>query len=66
MEIGIFEVIEGRKVYHNLSEYSNIGQMMKVYLDVIRVYTTSQHRAKVGRAAREIFQEVPDAALIHM
>jgi HD superfamily phosphohydrolase len=66
MEIGIFEVIDGRKVYHNLSDYSNIGQMMKVYLDVIRVYTTSQHRAKVGRAAREIFQEVPEAALIHM
>lgn len=66
MEIGIFEVIDGKKVYHNLSEYSNIGQMMKVYLDVIRVYTTSQHRMKVGRAAREIFQEVPEAALIHM
>lgn len=66
MEIGIFEVIDGKKVYHNLSEYSNIGQMMKVYLDVIRVYTTSQYRAKVGRAAREIFEEVPEAALIHM
>jgi hypothetical protein len=66
MEIGIFEVIDGKNVHHNLSEYSNIGQMMKVYLDVIRVYTIDQHRAKVGRAAREIFQEVPEAALIHM
>jgi len=66
MEIGIYEVIDGKKIYHNLSEYSNIGQMMKVYLDVIRVYTFNQYRTKVGRAAREIFQEVPEAALIHM
>ncbi len=66
MEIKIFEIIDGRKVPHDLSEYSNIAEMMKVYLDVIRVYTFDEHRAEVGRAAREIFQEVPDAALIHM
>jgi HD superfamily phosphohydrolase len=66
MEIGIFEVIDGKRVSHNLSEYSNIADMMKVYLDVIRVYTFEKHRAKVGRAAREVFQEVPDTALIHM
>ncbi|MHA1768439.1 MAG: HD domain-containing protein [Candidatus Thorarchaeota archaeon] len=66
MEIGIFEVIDGRVVPHNLSDYSNIAEMMKVYLDVIRVYTFDKNRAKVGRAAREVFQEVPDTALIHM
>jgi HD superfamily phosphohydrolase len=66
MEIGIFQVIDGKKVSHNLSEYSNIAEMMKVYLDVIRVYTVDRNRAEVGRAAREVFQEVPDAALIHM
>ena len=66
MEIGIFEVVDGNRVSHNLSEYSNIADMMKVYLDVIRVYTFDKHRAKVGRAAREVFQEVPDTALIHM
>ncbi len=66
MEIGIFQVIDGKKVSHNLSEYSNIAEMMKVYLDVIRVYTFDRNRAEVGRAAREVFQEVPDAALIHM
>ncbi len=66
MEISIFEIIEGKRVPRKLSEFSNIAQMMKVYLDVIRVYTYDRHRAKVGRAAREIFQEVPDAALIHM
>jgi HD superfamily phosphohydrolase len=66
MEIKIFEMVDGKKVPHDLSEYSNIAEMMKVYLDVIRVYTFDEHRSKVGRAAREIFQEVPDAALIHM
>ncbi len=66
MEIAIFEVIEGKRVPRKLSEFSKFAEMMKVYLDVIRVYTFDRHRAKVGRAAREIFQEVPDAALIHM
>ncbi len=66
MEIAIFEVIEGKRVPRKLSEFSKFAEMMKVYLDVIRVYTFDCHRAKVGRAAREIFQEVPDAALIHM
>jgi len=60
MEIGIFEVVEGKRIPRKLSNYSNIAQMMKVYLDVIRVYTFDRHRAKVGRAAREIFQEIPD------
>jgi hypothetical protein len=66
MEISIFELIEGKRVSRRFSEFSNIAQMMKVYLDVIRVYTYDRHRVKVERAAREIFQEVPDAALIHM
>jgi HD superfamily phosphohydrolase len=66
MEIRIFEMIDDKKVSHNLSEYSNIAEMMKVYLDVIRVYTFDRNRRKVGQAAREVFQEVPDAALIHM
>jgi hypothetical protein len=39
---------------------------MKGYFDVIRVYTTEKYRRDVGRAAREIFQEIPDTALIHM
>ncbi len=66
MEIRIFEIIDGKRVPHNLSEYSNIAEMMKTYLDVIRVYTFDKNRAKVGKAAREVFQELPDTALIHM
>jgi uncharacterized protein len=66
MEVSIFELIDGKRHSRNLSDYSNIAEMMKVYLDVIRVYTTDEHRTEVGQAAREIFQEVPDAALIHM
>jgi hypothetical protein len=66
MEIRIFELIDGKRQLHNLSEYSNIAEMMKVYLDVIRVYTSDQYRTEVGRASREIFRELPDTALIHM
>jgi HD superfamily phosphohydrolase len=66
MEIAIFEIVDGKKVSQHLSDYSNIAEMMKGYLDVIRVYTFDRNRARVGRAAREVFQEVPDTALIHM
>jgi HD superfamily phosphohydrolase len=66
MEIRIFELVDGKRELHNLSEYSNIAEMMKVYLDVIRVYTSDQYRTAVGRASREIFRELPDTALIHM
>jgi hypothetical protein len=66
MEIRIFELVDGKRMLHNLSAYSNIAETMKVYLDVIRVYTSDQYRTVVGRAAREIFRELPDTALIHM
>ncbi len=66
MEINIFEIIDGKRIPHNLSDYSNIAEMMKVYLNVIRVYTFDKNRVKVGKAARAVFQEVPDAAQIHM
>jgi HD superfamily phosphohydrolase len=66
MEIRVFEIIEGKKRSHFLSDTSNIADMMQGYFDVIRVYTFDRFRVEVGRAAREIFQEIPDAALIHM
>ena len=66
MEIRVFEIIEGEKRSHFLSDTSNIADMMQGYFDVIRVYTFDRFRVEVGRAAREIFQEIPDAALIHM
>ncbi|TXT56877.1 MAG: hypothetical protein BAJATHORv1_20474 [Candidatus Thorarchaeota archaeon] len=66
MEISIYETIEGKKITRNLSDLSNIAEMMKVYLDVIRVYTREPFRKAVGKASRAIFQEVPNAALIHM
>ena len=66
MEINVFEVIEGVRLSRHLSDFSNIASTMKVYFDLIRVYTVDENRSQVGQAAREIFQEVPDAALIHM
>lgn len=66
MEIRIFELVDGNRESHNLSEYSNIAETMKVYLDVIRVYTSDQYRSSVSQASREIFRELPDTALIHM
>ncbi len=66
MEINVFELVEGKKTSRNLSAFSKIADMMKGYLDVIRVYTNPQHRAIVERESRKIFQEMPTAAQIHM
>jgi HD superfamily phosphohydrolase len=66
MEINVFEVIDEKRISRHLSDFSNIASTMKVYFDLIRVYTEDENRSKVGQAARGIFQEVPDAALIHM
>ncbi|MCF2137255.1 MAG: HD domain-containing protein [Candidatus Thorarchaeota archaeon] len=66
MEINVFEFVEGQKTSRNLSVLSKIAEMMKGYLDVIRVYTNKEHRAIVEREARKLFQETPTAAQIHM
>ncbi len=66
MEIYIFEIVEGEKKRRNLSELSNIAEMMKGYLDVIRVYTHAKYRRRVERAARAVFKGVPASAEIHM
>ncbi|RLI50149.1 MAG: hypothetical protein DRO73_04055 [Candidatus Thorarchaeota archaeon] len=66
MEIRVFDIVEGEKQRRNLSDFSNIAEMMKGYLDVIRVYTSDENRAVVERAARRVFQETPSTAQIHM
>ncbi len=66
MEINVFEFVEGQKTSRNLSRLSKIAEMMKGYLDVIRVYTNQEHREIVEREARKLFQETTTSAQIHM
>ncbi|MEM2136643.1 MAG: HD domain-containing protein [Candidatus Methanomethylicia archaeon] len=59
MEIYVYEEIDGRNELRMLSEISNIANVLKGYLDVLRVYTFPQHRESVKKASMEIFGEGP-------
>ncbi|MBS7250456.1 MAG: HD domain-containing protein [Candidatus Freyarchaeota archaeon] len=55
MEIPIFQVTrQGEKVQRNLSEVSNIVEVMKGFLNIIRVYTNREHREAVAKATESV------------
>jgi HD superfamily phosphohydrolase len=55
MEIPIFQVTrEGQKVPRNLSEVSNIVEVMKGFLNIIRVYTDKDNREAVAKATEKV------------
>lgn len=56
-EISLFERTDGSVVERRLSEASSLANVLKGYLDVIRVYTLPQHRKRVGEVARRYFDE---------
>ncbi|WXG40678.1 MAG: HD domain-containing protein [Candidatus Freyarchaeum deiterrae] len=55
MEIPIFQVTqEGEKVPRSLSEVSNIVEVMKGFLNIIRVYTDKDNREAVAKATEKV------------
>jgi len=50
---------DGSKTVQSLSEISHLVDTLKGYMDVIRVYTTSQYREKVREIADETFGRQP-------
>jgi HD superfamily phosphohydrolase len=55
MEIPIFQVTRhGEKVQRNLSEVSNIVEVMKGFLNIIRVYTDKENREAVAKATESV------------
>jgi hypothetical protein len=67
MEVPVFKLTSGgRKEPVKLSQYSRLINVLKGYIDIIRVYTMPEHRAKVERAAAEVFKTLPFAAQISM
>lgn len=55
MEIPIFQVTRKReKIPRNLSEISNIVEVMKGFLNIIRVYTDKDNRAAVAKATEKV------------
>lgn len=67
MEVPVFRVTEkGKKEPVKLSQYSRLVNVLKGYIDIVRVYTLPRYRAKVERAAAKVFRTLPFAAQISM
>jgi HD superfamily phosphohydrolase len=67
MEVPVYRVTGGgKKELVQLSSYSRLINVLKGYIDIIRVYTLPEHRAKVERAAADVFKTLPFAAQISM
>jgi len=67
MEVPVFRVTsDGAKEKVPLSSYSRLINVLKGYVDIIRVYTLREHRKQVEEAAAEVFKTLPLAAQISM
>ena len=65
MEIPVFQKTkEGEKIPKRLSEISKIFDILKGFMNIIRVYTEQPYREKVGEAAAEILGGTPYSARI--
>ncbi len=66
-EVPIFEVsVDGKKDLVSLSEHSRLVNVLKGYVDLLRVYTTDEYRKGVGKAAENVFKELPFSAQLSM
>lgn len=64
MEIIVFENRDSEKIPHKLSEISDIVNVLKGYIDVIRAYTFPEYRKSVEKATREVLGEPPPSTRI--
>ncbi len=66
-EVPVFDVsVEGEKELISLSEHSQLVNVLKGYVDLIRVYTTPEYRKEVGKASRKVFKQLPFSAQVSM
>jgi len=65
MEIPVFtRTREGKKVPQRLTEVSGIFDVLKGFINILRVYTEEKNREKVGNAATKLLGELPSSAKI--
>lgn len=65
MEIPVFyKTREGKKIPKRLSEVSGMFDVLKGFINILRVYTEQRHREKVEVAAAKILGGVPSSARI--
>ena len=65
MEIPVFyRTRDGKKVSQKLSEISGIFDVLRGFINILRVYTDEESREKVGLAAEKLLGGVPPSAQI--
>ena len=65
MEIPVFyKTREGDRIPRRLSEISKIFDVLKGFINILRVYTEEKNREKVSNAASKILGEIPSTAKI--
>lgn len=65
MEIPVFhKTKDGKRVPGRLSEASGVFDVLKGFMNILRVYSEEEHRKEVGAAATKLLGEVPFSARI--
>jgi len=65
MEIPVFHrTREGEKIPQKLSDISGIFEVLKGFINILRVYADEKDREKVGEAATKILGDIPSSAKI--
>jgi HD superfamily phosphohydrolase len=65
MEIPVFyKTREENKIPQRLSEISKIFEVLKGFINILRVYTDEENREKVSHAASAILGDIPSSAKI--
>jgi len=65
MEIPVFhKTRDGQKIPQRLSEISAIFDVLRGFMNILRVYTDEKHREQVGSAAAKLLGRTPSSAKI--
>jgi len=65
MEVPVFQKTrEGKKFPQRLSDISGVFEVLKGFINILRVYTEEQHLEKVASAAAKVLGETPSSVTI--
>ncbi len=60
MEIPVFyKTRDGNMIPRNLSKVSRIIEPLRVFMNIVRVYTDKENRERVAKSARDVLSELP-------